>query len=298
MHRKTLFLATAAMAIATAGILLASCGGSDSPPPAQSNVLVASTPSYRVEYDPGTSTASIGKTTFRIMVTPSAGGNPVGGAAIALMPIMHMASMNHTTPVDTGITESPAGTYHCTVYFLMASMGTEYWELQVGVNGETATFQPPVGMAMGSDTVRVNLKGQNDNIAVMGMGSEQRTFYVFRDKFSGMPGNHTFGIFLAAKESMMDMPALVAGETLHDQMNAAWTVNAIAVSASSDNGATWVNGSNTGGAHWEFPNLAGLASGTAGHVRVRLFVNGEQKTTDGGAPSGTNEYADFTVTPM
>jgi hypothetical protein len=289
-----------ALIVACAGSLLAACGGgSDSPPPAQTNSLVALTTSYRVEYDPGATTATEGKTAFQVKVMPSGGGSPVGGASIALMPLMHMTGMTHTTPIDTVITENPAGTYNCTAYFLMPSMGTDYWEFQVSVNGETATFQPPVGMAMAGNTASFKLKGQNDNVAgPMGMGSAQRTYYLFRDKLEGTAGSRTFGVFLAANESMMDMPPLVVGGSLHDEMNAPWTVNTIAVSASTDNGATWVPGTHIGGAHWEFPNLGGLPSGTAGHIWVRLFVNGEQKTVGGGTPSGSNEYADFSVTPM
>ena len=177
-------------------------------------------------------------------------------------------------------------------------MGSEYWDLAVDVNGETATFTPTVGMAMAGNTVRASLKGQNDNVAgMMGMGSTQRTYYIFRDKLTGT-GPRTFGVFLAANESMMSMPPLANGTTLHDAMGAPWTVNSVAVQASSDNGATWVTGTNSGGACWEFPGLAGLTSGTAGHVLVTLSVNGETKTTNGSAPSGTNAYADFTVTPM
>jgi hypothetical protein len=281
--------------------MLAACsGGSDtvSLPPVQTNTLVALTPTYRVEYDPGATTAVEGKTTFTIRVTNRTTGANVAGAAIALSPLMHMTGMTHATPIDNVIVDNGNGAYTATAYFLMPTMGSESWELTIDVDGEAGVITPTVGMAMGGNTVRANLKGQNDNVAgMMGM-PEHRTYYLFRDKLTGMAGSRTFGVFLAANESMMDMPQLVNGTTLHDAMGNPWTVNTIVVQASSDNGATWVPGTNSDGAHWEFTGLTGLASGTAGHILVTLSVDGEDKTTDGSTPSGTNAYADFTVTPM
>jgi hypothetical protein len=303
VQRNLDLLTAVPLAIALGGLTLAACGGGDSgtavPPPPQTNTLVALTPTYSVEYDPGATTAMEGKTPFTIRVTNRATGSGVPGASIGFLPVMHMTGMTHTTPVDNDVVENGGGAYTATAYFLMPTMGSEYWELTIRVNGDNAVFTPTVGMAMAGNTVRANLKGQNDNVAGMMMGMEEhRTYYLFRDKLAGTAGNRTFGVFLAAQESMMDMPALVVGGTLHDPMGMPWTVNNLAVSASTDNGATWVPGTNAGGARWEFPNLGGLPSGAAGHIWVRLLVNGEQKTTDGNAPSGANGYADFTVTPM
>jgi hypothetical protein len=259
---------------------------------------VALTTSLRIEYLPGMMGATEGKTAFRLKVTSRGDGSNVTGAAVELIPKMYMSGMSHASPADNSVADHGDGTYGCTVYFLMGSgpnMG--YMELNVAINGETATFYPPVGMAMGAgNTVRVNLKGWNDNVAGM-MGPEQRTYYLFRDELSGTPGNHAFGLFIAARESMLSMPPLVAGSTLHDAQNAAWTVSGIVVEASTD-GSNWITGTNIAGTgRWSVSGLTGLASGTAGHVYVRLFVNGEQKTTDGYPPSGTNVFADFTVTP-
>jgi hypothetical protein len=288
-----------ALVVLFAASMLAACGGGGGESSGNPNRLVALTTTYRVVYDPGATTATEGKTVFTIGVTNRSTGADVSGAAIGLSPLMHMTGMTHSTPVDDVIVDNGDGTYTATAYFLMATMGSEYWELAIDVNGETATFTPTVGMAMAGNTVRASLKGQSDTIVgSMGMGSEQRTYYVFRDKLEGMAASRTFGVFLAAKETLLDMPALVEGMTLHDAMDVPWTVGSIELQASSDGGATWITGTNSGGARWEFPGLAGLASGTAGHVFVKLTVDGEVKTTDGAAPSGANAYADFTVTPM
>jgi hypothetical protein len=296
-HVPTGKFLTSALVILFAASMLAACGGGGGESSTGSNSLVQLTPTYRVEYDPGATTALEGKTVFTIKITNRSTGANVTGAAVGLFPLMHMTGMTHTTPVDNVIVDHGNGTYTATAYFLMATMGSESWDLAVDVNGETATFTPTVGMAMAGNTVRASLKGQNDNVAGM-MGPTRRTYYVFRDKLTGMPAGRTFGVFLAAQDNLTLMPQLQAGTTLHDELGAAWAVGGIAVQASSDNGATWVTGTNSGGARWEFSGLTGLASGTAGHVLVTLSVDGEAKTTDGGAPSGANAYAVFTVTPM
>jgi hypothetical protein len=54
-----------------------------------------------------------------------------------------------------------------------------FWELKVlvgGMMGEPATFYPPVGMAMGSATVRATLKGQAADILTSMTGTEKRAY--------------------------------------------------------------------------------------------------------------------------
>lgn len=255
---------------------------------------VAFTETYRVEYLPGIMPAAQGKTQFKIKVARRDDGSPVSGLSIALMPKMHMAAHAHATPLDEAVVDNGDGTYSCTVYYLMASamngMSMGFWELKVSIDEETATFFPGVGMAMGSDTVRAVLKGQADTTADM-MGPAQRTYYLFRD---GGVSDNTLRLFLAAQESMMSYPALEAGTLLHDAENNEWAVDTLTIEASADGGSTWVEGDHIDGGHWQ---VSGLASGQPGEVRVRLTINGEQKTTDGLAPAGANEYAVFTVTP-
>jgi hypothetical protein len=207
-----------------------------------------------------------------------------------------MSSMQHSTPVDS-IVDNNDGTYTCSVYYLMASgPGMGYWELKVmigsGMTGETATFYPNVGMAMGSTTVRAALKGQNDIISSM-TGTEKRSYYLFNEGLTGTTG---FNLFIAAKESMMAYPAVSVGTTLHDENGSAWTVNTMTVEASTD-GSTWVTGTDNGGGHWSLSGLSGLSTGVTGTVYIKLNINNEDKTTDGSAPSGSNAYASFTVTP-
>jgi hypothetical protein len=259
---------------------------------------VALTNSYRVEYVPGMMSAAQGKTAFKIRITNRSDDSPAAGLTVSLMPMMHMATMSHSTPVDT-ITDNGDGTYSCTVYYLMASgMGMGYWELKVmigsGMMGETATFYPNVGMSMGANTVRTTLKGQNDIISSM-TGTEKRSYYLFRDGLSGSTGNHTFDLFIAAKESMMAYPAVSVGTVLSSPTG---TVTSMLVQASTDSSfASPVSAVDNGNGHWTLSGMTGLISGQTGTIYVKLNVNGEDKTTDGSAPSGSNAYASFTVTP-
>ncbi len=260
---------------------------------------VALTNTYRVEYLPEMMPAAQGRTSFKIKVSMRADGLPASGLAVSLMPVMHMPSMGHATPVDA-VTDNGDGTYSCTVYYLMASgSGMGYWELKVqigGMMGETATFFPAVGMAMGANTVRGTLKGQSDIISSM-TGTEKRSYYLFSDGLTGMTGNHAFDLFIAAKQSMMSYPAIFGGAVL-TAPTGTWTVDSgtTSLSASTDL-STWTPGIDDGGGHWTIPGLTGLVSGTTGTIYVKLKVNGEDKTTDGNAASGANAYAAFTVMP-
>ena len=259
---------------------------------------VALTNTYKIEYIEGMMAATAAKTSFKVRITKRSDGSAATGLAVSLMPLMHMATMSHSAPVDT-VTEDSAnpGTYKCTVYYLMASgSGMGYWELKVaigGMAGESATFYPPVGMAMGSNTVRTTLKGQTDTTA--GTMPAKRTYYLFNDGTTGGTTT-TFGLFIAAGESMMSYPAVSVGTVLHDAANTAWTVDSMSVSASTD-GTTWVAATDKGGGHWFVSGLTGLTVGQAGTVFVKVTVKGEQKTTNGNAVSGPNGYASFTVKP-
>jgi len=255
---------------------------------------VALTAGYKVEYLPGTAAAAQGKTSFRLRLTNLADGTPAAGKTVTLTPFMHMATTSHSAPADA-VTDNGDGTYACVVYYQMASgSGMGVWELRVAINGETASFYPPVAMAMGS-TPRVVLKGVADKVPAMTGGAAARTYNIFNDGLSGM-GPFTFKLFIAALDDamMMKFPAVSAGSTLHDQTGAAWTVAAMTVQVSTD-GTAWVNATDNGAGHWSASGLTGLASG--GTVSVRVTVNGEQKTTDGAPLAGANGSGAFTIVP-
>lgn len=258
---------------------------------------VALTAGYKVEYLPGATAAVQGKTSFTIRLTNLADGTPAAGRTISLTPLMYMATMTHSAPVDV-VTDNGDGTYSCTVYYQMASgPGMGIWELKVAIGGESAFFYPPVAMAMATaSTPRITLKGVADKVPAMTGGmAVSRTYNVFNDGLSGM-GPYTFKLFIAALDDamMMSFPAVSIGSTLHDQNGAAWTVASMTVEVSTD-GTNWVSATDNGNGHWSAAGLTGLASG--GTIRARVTVNGEQKTTDGAALSGSNGYGSFTIVP-
>ena len=244
-----------------------------------------------------------GKSAFQIKVTKKSDGSAATGLAsqIVLYPLMHMSSGSHTSPVPAdAVTESPTpGVYDCTVFFLMASMSaTEYWDLQVTLAGETATFNPNVGMAMGSDTVRATLKNNNDTIMSMGGAMSARSYYLFKDDVTVGAHGGEFTIFLATQqEGLMSMPPLVVGMSMMNMGNTSvqMTVNSMELSASLD-GTTWEAMTCDSNARCSI-HIHELVAGTSSTVYVKMNMNGRDCTTDGAAVSGPNGYATFTVTP-
>jgi hypothetical protein len=265
---------------------------------------IALSPTYRVEFIPVLMSAQVGKSQFKIKVTNRIDKGPVAGLTLELLPLMHMPTKSHSSPVGA-ITDNNDGTYSCTAYYLMASgPGMGFWELKIIIGTESVTFYPSVGMAMGTTTVRGSLKGQNDQILSdpTGTVTENRSYYLFNDGLTGSISiGYTFNLFIAVKESLMDMPAIGNGTILHDETHAAWTISSMTVDASTD-GSSWIpasEGAETG--HWSVNGLSNLTSNATGTIYVRLSVgNGmavEQKTTNGMSVSGSNGYATFIVTP-
>lgn len=267
--------------------------GTATPPPFATKALTAT---YVVEYIPGSMSATQGRTSFKIKLSNRSDGSAATGKSITLMPKMYMPAMTHATPVDIVTESATPGIYDCTIYYLMASgPGMGIWELRIMIGMETAYFYPPVAMAMGT-TSRATLKGIADTIAsMMGMGTAKRSYYLFNDGSTfGM--SSTFRLFIAAADDamMMNYPAVSNGSTLHNAMGAGWTVSGMTVEATTDNGSSWNSLTSNGNGHWSVSGLTALAMG--GSVKVRITVNGEQKTADGTAVvSGTNDTATFTV---
>ncbi len=238
-YRLTMVL----VCLACMTLMIASCGNSDN----------SSTPTavYKVEYVPGTgmNAPMQGKTTYQLNITKTSDNSPAAGLTPTLSFTMHMTNGDtHTTPADL-VSESTTtpGLYNCTAYYLMASgptMGT--WDMAVTIGGETTTFHPDVAMAMGTTTVRATLKGVTDKILSnsTGTATENRTYYLFNDGLTSamMGGGYTFKLFIAAKESIMSMPAIGNGSILHNETNSAWTISSMTVDASTDNGSTWLTG--------------------------------------------------------
>jgi hypothetical protein len=260
---------------------------------------VALTDTYRVEYVPGMMAATQGKTSFSIKITKRSDGTPATGLTVSLMPMMHMSTMGHSAPVDV-VSENPAGTYNCTIYYLMASgSGMGFWDLKVMISGgmgmgESATFYPSVAMAMGSDTVRTMLFGSDDIVSSMS-GTQYNKYYLFRDGPVSASAS-TLDLFIAHSENMMmDFVPVSLGSVLSSPTG---NITAMTVQASMDNSFTSpLSAVDNGNGHWSVTGLTGLVSGQTSTIYVKLNVNSQDKTTDGKAPFGVNGYATFLVTP-
>jgi hypothetical protein len=265
---------------------------------------IALTDTYRVEYLPGMMAAATGKTMFKIRITDRTTGSPVTGLAaanaLALLTEMHMATKNHGTPVDV-ITEdgSNPGTYDCTIYYLMASgLNMGFWELTVMVGSgtpEVATFYPQVGMAMGTDTIIQRLYGPADIIS-MPSGTQYTRYVLFRNG-SVNASTGTLNLLIAHVENMMmDFPLVSLGSVLSSPTG---TVTSMTVTAATDTAfSSPIVGVDGGNGHWSLPGLGGLTSGVTTTIYIKMNVNGEDKTTNGAAPSGANAYTSFVVTPQ
>ncbi len=279
--------------------LLAGCGGGGS---SASSASVASS-TYLVEYIPGTGADAPvqGKSAIQLRITKRSNGSAATGLNPSLSMIMHMMNgVNHATPLDL-VSESTTtpGTYDCTAYFLMASkdgmgntMGT--WDLNVTVAGETTMFNPDVVMPMGSDTVRTTLYGADDIISGPSSTSYNK-YYIFRDGPISA-STPTFSIYISHSENMiMNFKAVSAGSILSEPTG---TVTSMVVSAATDTSfASPGTSFDNGNGHWVVSGLSGLSSGVTSTIYVKLQVNGQDKTTNGSAASGSNAYAAFAVTP-
>ncbi len=254
--------------------------------------------SYCVEYIPGGAMAEqVGKNTFTLHIDKRADNTPATGLTVDLAPVMHMVGgMNHATPDEDCIESATiAGDYLCTVYYVMASemngvaMGD--WELTAVIGSESVSFSPKVMMTMG-DTVMAKLKGVSDLIpGMIGMPDESRTYYLFKD---GMVSTDSFGLFIAARESMMSFPAVYLGQTFNNGTAYVLMVAGIVVDICTEGGASWLAGTDEGKGQWRIDGL-GLTAGVANTLQVRLTVNGEAKTLDGSGVA--QDYQTFTVTP-
>ncbi len=293
---KMLFLLSAGI------LLLAGCGTETKTEYVQTSAPAST---YLVEYIPGTtmsgtmSDATVGKTTFKLRVRNRSTFAAVSGLSISIYPLMHMSSKNHSAPADVVTESSTPGTYDCAMYYLMASgtgMMGGYWELQVKIGSETATFYPSVGMAMGTDTVRATLYGYDDVVSTMS-GTQYNKYYLFNDG-PVTAATPTFSLFISHSEDMiMSFKPAYVGAAMSSPTG---TVTSMNVTASQDTSFTSpLSAVHSGNGHWTVSGLTGLVSSQTTTIYVKMDLNGQDKTTDGmvSSPTSTN-YATFIVTPQ
>ncbi len=254
------------------------------------------TNTYKIEYiQPSIMSTMEGRSTFQLHITHRNTGADVTGLTPVLVPMMHMATMTHSTPLPAiAVTEDANGLYTVDIYYLMASQmmdGTSmgYWDLQFTVGGEEAHFYPAVVMSMG-DTVRTRLKGQTDVIKDMEGNDVGRDYFIFKEGLTGT-GPYTFTLFIAARESMMSFPALVNNTQLMSGMGGTpLDITSIDVDVLINGGSVTVNSNGDGSWNADLT----LTDDVANQVEVKLSVNGERKTSDG-TSGGLNST--FIITP-
>ena len=295
---KTLFMLSAG-----ALLLLAGCGTET-----KTEYVQTSTPAstYLVEYIPGTtmsgtmSDATTGKTTFKLRVRNRSTFAAASGLTMTVYPLMHMSTMSHSAPADVVTESSTPGTYDCAMYYLMASgTGSKggYWELQVKIGSETATFYPSVGMAMGTDTLRATLYGSDDVVSTMTGTPQYNKYYLFNDG-PVSAATPTFSLFISHSEDMiMSFKPAYVGAAMSSPTG---LVTSMTVTASQDAAFTSpLSAVHSGNGHWTVSGLTGLVSSQTTTIYVKMDLNGQDKTTDGmvSSPTSTN-YATFIVTPQ
>ncbi len=264
--------------------LLTGCGSSSTTNP------VATTDSYQIEYIPGASPAAEGRTDFQLRITKRSNGSAATGLAgsITLNPLMDMGGgMVHSTPVDV-ITESgTAGTYNCTVYYLMGNSMGDTWQLNIKIGSETTAFSVAVAMAMaGSDTTKKSMYGPSDIVSGM-TGTQYNLYFLFNDgPVSAV--SPTFRLYIT--QTLDNKMSFNPVSTISSPTG---TVSSALVSASTDSTFTTgtVAAADDGNGHWSLPGISALSSAGTYTVYVKLKVAGEDKTSNGTIP-----YAAFQVT--
>lgn len=249
----------------------------------------AVTENYVVNYVPSMMGSVQGKTTLSLDITDRE-GNPATGLTPSLAPLMFMADRTHATPFTT-VTESDtqAGLYHATIYYLMASsmangQSMGFWQLTVSLEDENAVFYPHVAMSM-ANTARANLKSQTASIPGMMDMTEKRTYLIFNNGLSDGEAGKDFSVFIATKETMMHFPALALG--LYHELE----ISSIDVEMSTtpESEESWVTAESKGNGVWTATGLSNFEQ----QIYVRLFINSEQSTDDGNAPDGVGDTAEF-----
>ncbi|MBQ0731817.1 MAG: hypothetical protein KBT75_14015 [Oleispira antarctica] len=304
MFKPNTFVKATVTALTTC--ILMACGGDDSSSDSGQE-KEKTTFSYTVT--PHTFTISlpdkgarVGQNIFPVNITTNSDSDPVSGFTPTMAPMMTMAGGHkHSTP-HTGCTETDAdGNAECTAYFIMASvmangdsMGTWNIDFSLPETDEDIQFSPAVKMAMG-DTTLAKLKGGIDDqmpsmiMPMASMPMEQttttpRTYFIFNNGITGMGENRSVELFIAAKESMNNFPAITEGLILNENSDGELAINSmsdVVVKVSTDN-THWEVATSQGEGIWKSANMTSLVD----TFYVSLSVNGELKTTDGEIDDG------------
>lgn len=288
--------------------LLMACGGDDS----SANDKVLEQTSFIYTSDRHTLTITlpaggptVGKSVFSINIK-DANNLAVEGITPTMIPMMTMAAGHKHSAPHTGCSETDAdGNADCTAYFLMASemnnVAIGVWDLAftLAKASEVIHFTPTVSAPIG-DTALVKLKGGlNDQIPTMTMATtatdsmtmtESRSYFIFNNGISGMDDNRSVELFVAAKESMNNFPALTQNAVLNQDTEHQMTITTVQLQVSSDN-RNWTQAIYQGKGIWQASGISDLTE----TLYISLTIDGEIKTTDGEVAGANNASAAFTL---
>ncbi len=271
--------------------------------PATRVITLASGQEVKVELTMGSNSPlpmmpSVAHNVHKVTLTDNANGAAVdvtaGGTTTAVKSsvLMHMLSgHSHTAPhsvnYDAANSDPANGIYLFDAYYVMASsMGgapSGVWDFEVvvtdGGTDTSALFHPEVKMAM--DGSVYFSKGSNSNDTTMNMegATSPRPYWAWLNSVTAnTAGGHDLTLFISTKVTMMSFPAVYSGVDLGTAM-AANVKATVTVEVSVDSGTTWTAMTEDGNGYFSTTALAGLTSGTANTVMVRLTVDGNVMQT-------------------
>lgn len=221
----------------------------------------------------GSPSLNVGKSVFQVKITDAA-GQGLSGLNPLIVPTMDMGTMVHTTPVDTTV-DNGNGTYTVTAYFLMASMGHQ-WYLKFYESTGSQQFAPAITITVGGmSTARVSISSSNDQYSNMETATN-RPYFVFIDEITESGGQHTVKVFAAVRKSMTAHPSLTDGLELLDATGNTWVVDKTKtkIELSIDDGSTWLTPlTDHGEGHYSIDNVSGLSAGLDKKLTFKITVN-------------------------
>ncbi len=250
-------------------------------------------------------------------------GNALPDEEVTVTPNMQMADfpdgskgMQHGTPFSSNSGElNEDGQFNTTAYFLMPSvmgdMAMGDWSIEVAFEGESKTFDVNVDMAT-SDVKKLIDDGDQIPKMTMDMSSvemdtqmemESRTYYLFEQERMVMDNMNSFEVFIAAREDMLNYPAVALGTTLNEGvMGAALSITNVsvemcnAINDCAPQSVNWISAEAVTEQAGVYKAMGlELVGDDSDEVEIRLTVNDSLKTSDG-TQAGLNARFAFEAT--
>lgn len=244
---------------------------------------------YQATATVGTITAGVGEYTVKVTASD---GSDLEGETITVTPLMDMqndGSINHGTPVSAQSGElDQNGEFKATAYFLMPSMESSTWYLEV--SGSEMTQRLPITIAWEDNGPHSRLIGSDDDKIMS--DSSYRTYYIFNTGVTEHTGMNMTEVLLyvGAQEDTTEYNAVAVGETLTGgsqdlPISAVNLKLCVSDCMTMDGDASVMNMDNWKDAEGGVDGLYGATFMTTDveSIMIQLTVNNEVKTTMSGA---------------